>query len=175
MQTIHSTLNIMKKDDNVSRELREQSFYQTLPRAMSFGPFPLRIMLAVTFFAHRIPSLSDFGRVQGFVSQLGLPPEAAIVVAVLEIGGAVAILSGVLTRITVGLFVIFMILTTTVVKLERGFLGGFEVDLLLLTIGASLMITGPGRISIEWDVLKREIFPKGKLLIPSRSQLNKTQ
>jgi hypothetical protein len=29
------------------------------------------------------------------------------------------------------------------------------------------MITGPGRISVEWDVLKRELFPRGKELVPS--------
>jgi putative oxidoreductase len=60
-----------------------------------------------------------------------------------------------------------MTCTTIVVKLERGFVGGFEVDILLLTIAASLMITGPGRISVEWDVLKRELFPRGKELVPS--------
>ncbi len=136
-------------------------------KLIQFGPFPLRIVLAVTFLAHRVPSLSDFGRVQGFVGSLGLPPEAAFVVATLEIGGAIAILLGVLTRITAGFFIVLMTCTTIVVKLSRGFVGGFEVDILLLTIAASLMITGPGRISVEWDVLKRELFPRGKELVPS--------
>ncbi|HEY7734047.1 MAG TPA: DoxX family protein [Nitrososphaera sp.] len=136
-------------------------------KLIQFGPFPLRIVLAITFLAHRVPSLSDFGRVQGFVGSLGLPPEAAFVVATLEIGGAIAILLGVLTRITAAFFIVLMTCTTIVVKLERGFVGGFEVDILLLTIAASLIITGPGRISVEWDVLKRELFPRGKELVPS--------
>jgi putative oxidoreductase len=76
-------------------------------------------------------------------------PEAAFVVATLEIGGSIAILSGVLTRITAGFFVILMASTSLVVKLSRGFVGGYEVDLLLLTMAVSLIITGPGRISIE--------------------------
>jgi hypothetical protein len=29
----------------------------------------------------------------------------------------------------------------------------------------SLILTGLGNISIKWDVLKREIFPKGKQII----------
>jgi putative oxidoreductase len=136
-------------------------------KLIQFGPFPLRIVLAVTFLAHRVPSLSEFDRVQGFVGSLGLPPEAAFVVATLEIGGAIAILLGVLTRIAAAFFIVFMTCTTIVVKLSRGFVGGFEVDILLLTIAASLMITGPGRISVEWDLLKRELFPRGKALVPS--------
>jgi putative oxidoreductase len=125
-------------------------------------------MVGITFLAHRVPSLADFGQVQGFVGRLGLPPEMAFVVAILEIGGAIAMFTGVLTRITAILYIIFMLATTFVIKLPRGFVGGFEVDLLLLVMAASLLITGPGRISIEWDVLKREIWPRGKSLVPQK-------
>ncbi|WP_266190233.1 hypothetical protein [Candidatus Nitrososphaera gargensis] len=34
-------------------------------RLMQFGPLPLRIMMGITFLAHRVPSLTDFGQVQG--------------------------------------------------------------------------------------------------------------
>lgn len=36
------------------------------------------------------------------------------------------------------------------------------MPLLLLTISISLLLTGPGRISIEWDILNRELVPGGK-------------
>lgn len=136
---------------------------------LEFGPLPIRIMLGATFLAHRVPSLADFGQVMGFMGRLGLPAEFAFVIATLEIGGAIAIMTGVLTRIASILLIILMICTTFVVKFDRGFVGGFEVDLLLLSIAASLLITGPGRISIEWDVLKREIFPRGKKLVPLKA------
>lgn len=126
-------------------------------------------MLGATFLAHRAPSLADFSQMMGFMGQLGLPGEFAFVIATLEIGGAIAIMTGVLTRVASILFIMFMIATTFVVKLDRGFVGGFEVDLLLLSIAASLLITGPGRGSIEWDVLKREIFPRGKKLVPQKT------
>jgi putative oxidoreductase len=138
---------------------------------MQFGPLPLRIMLGITFLAHRVPSLTDFGQVQGFVGKIGLPPEVAFVVATLEIGGAVAMLAGIITRITAILLIVLMTSTTLVVKLSRGFVGGFEVDLLLLVMATSLLITGPGRLSIEWDVIKREIWPGGKSLV-SRQELS---
>jgi putative oxidoreductase len=108
--------------------------------------------------------------VQSFVGRIGLPPEAAFIVATLEIGGAIAMFAGILTRITAVLYIVFMLSTTLAVKLSRGFVGGFEVDLLLLVMAASLLITGPGRISVEWDVLKREIWPRGRALVPAATQ-----
>lgn len=127
-------------------------------------------MIGITFLAHRLPSLADFGMVQGFVGRIGLPPEVAFVVATLEIGGAIAMFAGIFTRITAALYIILMLCTSFVVKLERGFLGGFEVDMLLLVMAASVLITGPGRISIEWDVLKREIWPRGRSLVPMKTK-----
>jgi putative oxidoreductase len=43
--------------------------------------------------------------------------------------------------------------------------GGFELELLLMSISVSLLLTGPGRISIEYDILRRELFPRGRDLI----------
>jgi putative oxidoreductase len=65
-----------------------------------------------------------------------------------------------------------MISATLLVKLADGFVGGYELELLLIAISISLLITGPGRVSIEWDVLKRELFPRGKEVI---SQLRRRQ
>ncbi len=31
-----------------------------------------------------------------------------------------------------------------------------------MAISVSLVLTGPGRISIEWNILKRELIPYGK-------------
>ena len=44
-------------------------------------------------------------------------------------------------------------------------MGGYELELLLMAVCISLLLTGPGRVSIEWDVLKREIFPRGRSII----------
>jgi putative oxidoreductase len=48
--------------------------------------------------------------------------------------------------------------------------GGYELELLLVAVGISLLLTGPGRISIEWDVLKREIFPRGKVITQKQKE-----
>jgi putative oxidoreductase len=83
----------------------------------------------------------------------------------LEVIGGIFLLLGVVTRITAALFIIEMIGAILVAKISKGFVGGYELDLLLITISISLLLTGPGRISIEWDVIKREIFPRGKTII----------
>ena len=83
----------------------------------------------------------------------------------LEVIGGFALLLGVLTRIAAIFFITEMIGSTVVAKLPKGFVGGYELDLLLMAISIALLLTGPGRISIEWDILKREIFPKGREIV----------
>ncbi len=55
-----------------------------------------------------------------------------------------------------------MMSTTFIMKLSHGFSGprGYELDLVMMSIVISLLISGPGRISIERDILKREIIPR---------------
>jgi len=106
-------------------------------------------------------------QVQGFVGRLRLPPAVDFIVATLEIGGAIAKFAGIITRITTVLYIIFMLSTTLAVKMSRGFVGGAKVDLRLLIMAVSLLITGPRRISVECDMLKREIWPRGRAMVPA--------
>jgi putative oxidoreductase len=99
----------------------------------------------------------------GFFASVGLPAELAVSIGLLEVIGGIALIVGVLTRITAGLFIIEMIGAILNVKLSKGFVGGYELDLLLIAISVSIILTGPGKVSIEWGVLKRELIPKGKI------------
>jgi putative oxidoreductase len=130
-----------------------------------YGPLPIRILAGILFIAHGIPKLSDPAMTQGFFGNIGLPPELAIPIGLLEVIGGFALLVGVVTRIASILFIIQMIGATILAKSSEGFVGGFELELLLISVAISLLLTGPGKISIEYDVLKREIFPKGKKLV----------
>lgn len=132
---------------------------------MKFGPLPIRILAGLALMLHGLPKITDISGTQSFFPNIGLPPELAIPVALLEVIGGLAILFGILTRIAAGLFIIEMIGATVVAKLSKGFVGGYELELLIMAICISLFITGPGRISIEYDVLKREIFPRGKRMV----------
>ncbi len=135
----------------------------------SFGLLPIRIMAGVVFIAHGIPKFYDVSGGYGFFQSINLPPELFIPIALLEVIGGLAILFGILTRIASAIFIIEMIGAILTVKLSDGFVGGYEFELLLISICATLVILGPGRVSIENYVLQREIFPKGKQLFQETS------
>ncbi len=129
---------------------------------ISFSPLPIRIIAGISFILHGLPKLQDLGRTQGFFTQIGLPPELAIVIGLLEVIGGIALLLGVLTRVAATLLAIDMVGAILLVKISEGYVGGAELELLLFAICISLLISGPGRLSIEKDILKREIFYSGK-------------
>jgi putative oxidoreductase len=136
-----------------------------------YGPLPIRILAGIAFIIHGLPKLSDIaGTEDFFANMVGLPAAMALPIGLLEVIGGIALLVGALTRIASILLIIEMIGSTIVAKLSRGFVGGYELDLLLMAISISLLLTGPGRISVEWNVLKREIFPKGKQMVLEQLQ-----
>jgi putative oxidoreductase len=142
-----------------------------MQRLLLYGPLPIRILAGILFMAHGVPKLADPSMTQGFFGNIGLPSELAIPIGLLEVIGGFALLVGVLTRIASILFIIEMIGATIVAKLPDGFVGGFELELLLIFVAISLLLTGPGKISIEYNILKREIFPKGKKIVDAIRQL----
>jgi len=130
----------------------------------SFGLLPIRIMAGIVFIAHGIPKFYDTSGGYSFFQSINLPPELFIPIALLEVIGGLAILFGILTRVASALFIIEMIGAIVTAKLSKGFVGGYEFELLLISICLTLVVLGPGKISIENYLLKREIFPKGKQL-----------
>jgi putative oxidoreductase len=136
-----------------------------------YGPLPIRILAGIAFIIHGLPKLSNIaGTEDFFANMIGLPAAMALPIGLLEVIGGIALLVGVLTRVASILLIIEMIGSTIVAKLSRGFVGGYELDLLLMAISISLLLTGPGRISVEWNVLKRELFPKGKQMVLEQLQ-----
>jgi putative oxidoreductase len=135
-------------------------------RLMSFGPLPIRIIAGIAFIVHGLPKLANVvGTEAFFTSKIGLPAALALPVGLLEVIGGIVLIVGVLTRIASIFFIIEMIGSTITAKIGKGFVGGYELDLLLLSIAVSLLLTGPGRPSIEWNILNRELFPKGKEMV----------
>jgi putative oxidoreductase len=125
---------------------------------------PIRITASIVFIAHGIPKFYDISGRYGFFQSINLPPELFIPIGLLEVIGGLAILFGILTRIASVLFIIEMIGAILTAKLSKGFIGGYEFELLLISICTALVILGPRKISIENYILKRELFPKGKQL-----------
>ncbi|MGI0019892.1 MAG: DoxX family protein [Nitrososphaera sp.] len=129
----------------------------------TFGPLPIRILAGAAFIAHGLPKFANPAGTAGFFSSVGIPRELALPIGVLEVVGGAFLLAGFMTRVASTLLAIEMVLVTIIVKASRGFVGGYELELLLMSIAISLVLTGPGRVSIEWDVIKREIWPGKKV------------
>ncbi len=129
-------------------------------KLVSYAPLSIRLIAGISFIMHGIPKLLSIDKTYGLFGTLGLPLELALPVALLEVIGGFALLFGILTRIASIFFIIEMIGSTLSAKISKGYVGGYELDLLLLCIALSLLLSGPGRLSIERDVIKREIFPK---------------
>jgi putative oxidoreductase len=139
-------------------------------KLLAYGSLPIRIVAGITFVAHGLPKFENIAGTQGFFGSIGLPPELALPVGLLEVIGGIFLLVGVVTRISAALFIIDMIGAIVLVRLPDGFVDGYELESLLTAISVSLLITGPGRISVEWDILKREIFPRGKAIIQKQRE-----
>lgn len=122
---------------------------------------------------HGIPKLLDVQGTENSFMNMGLPPDLALIIGLLEVIGGLAILLGVLTRVAAVLLAINMIGAILVVKLSKGFIGGYELDLLYLAIMISLMITGPGMISIEKNIINREVFPKISKMLNKRERISR--
>lgn len=71
-----------------------------------YGPLPIRILAGIAFIAHGIPKLADPAMTQGFFGNIGLPPELAIPIGLLEVIGGIALLVGLVTRIASILLII---------------------------------------------------------------------
>jgi putative oxidoreductase len=123
--------------------------YQKL---FAYGHLPIR-MTGITLIIHGLPKLSNVAGSEVFFGKIGLPSDLAMLIGLLEVIGGVALIVGILTRIACILFIIEMLGATIVAKLTKGFVGGYEFDLLLMSISISLLLTGPGRASIEWNLI----------------------
>jgi putative oxidoreductase len=126
----------------------------------------LRVLVGIIFLLHGLPKLQGLAGFTGFLTSLGVPAPGvfAFLVTALEVGGGLLLILGLATRWVSLLFVIEMLVTTLLVKLPNaGFIApqgggsGAELDLLLLAAALILLTQGSGPLSIERNVLKREL------------------
>ncbi len=133
-----------------------------------FAPLPLRLMIGISFIYHGLPKLgaghADFSQ---SLTAMGVPaPELmAWALALLEAGGGLLLIVGLLTRTISVLLIIEMLVAIVKVHFPAGFsfmhivgrgengpifgMPGYEVNLLLIAGLASLVLSGPGRCSFS--------------------------
>jgi len=118
-------------------------------RLHDLSHFGLRIVTGVLFIVHSTGKF-DSGS-SGFFSSIGLPVELGFLIGVLELVGGALLIAGVLTRITSSLLAIEMLGVMIYIKKVQAFSGrgGLELELLAFVILLTIVVLGPGRISIS--------------------------
>ncbi len=109
----------------------------------------IRAALGSIFIVHSLKKF-DPGW-QDWLVQIGLPPEMQLPIALAEFIGGIMLLIGVLTRITASIFSIIVLGAIFHIRWENGFFvseGGWEWDLVMLAALLSIIVAGPGRVSI---------------------------
>ncbi len=111
------------------------------------GLLLIRIALGLGFLMHGIQKLQGMPGVIKFFGSLGLPPFMAWVVAITETVGGAAILLGWYTQCAGLALSIVMVVAIALVKLKKGYIGGYELELNYLLMALGLALTGPGKHS----------------------------
>jgi putative oxidoreductase len=116
--------------------------------------FGLRISIGVLFIVHGLGKF-DSGT-GGFFSSIGLPSEMAPLIGLLELIGGILLIAGVLTRIASSLLAIEMLVIMVYLKKLQSFSGknGLELELLIFVILLTMIVLGPGRISVSHVIKK---------------------
>lgn len=116
------------------------------------GILILRVVLGVAFIAHGYSKFAVNGidGVAGFFMSIGIPAALlmAWIVSLVELLGGIALLLGVGTRLAAFLLSIVMIVAIFTAKPPSGFLGGYELDVVILGGLVALLLGGAGKYAV---------------------------
>ncbi|WP_257351108.1 DoxX family protein [Pseudalkalibacillus decolorationis] len=119
------------------------------------GALILRLFLGFTFFIHGLDKFQGgISNTVGFFDSLGLPGFLAYVVVVIELIGGIALILGIGTRVVSILIALLMVGAIIKVKLAKGFLGGYELDVALLAISIYLAIANRSLFALDNIIFK---------------------
>lgn len=147
-----------------------QTAYAQLDRLRDYAPLVIRVVIGGLFIYHGIDKFdTGITNVEGAFDGWGVPAPGltAPLVAVVEIVAGAAFLLGIATRLAAIALALVLVGALVYVKADVGILGaappGAEVDLAYLAGLVSVLLTGPGPISldeqlgVERDTTKRPL------------------
>jgi putative oxidoreductase len=138
---------------------------------VSWAGLILRVTLGVVIFPHGAQKLLGWygglgfsGTMQLFTDTMHIPGILAFLVIIAESFGSVALMIGLLTRVSALGIACIMVVATWMVHWQHGFFmnwfgnqagEGFEYHLLALGISLALMVAGSGRWSVDRVIANR--------------------
>jgi putative oxidoreductase len=134
------------------------------PRQLSLGIAIVRIIVGIIFAAHGYQKFFVYGLdgAVGAFTQMGVPAPSitAPLVAIVELGGGIALILGLLTRLAAFALAIDMFVAVVLVRLKGGFFmpNGAEFEILLCLASVALVISGAGALSVD-EAIARRRFP----------------
>src|ERR687886_364346 len=133
---------------------------QPLAQLAGFAPLILRVMAGIIMAVHGWQKLTEVGPAnfgRQALANLGvpLPVFMGYVVTLAELIGGILLIVGLLSRLAALILAIEMVFTTLLVKINVGFIAppgsgaGAELDLILLAAFLTILLVGPGRLSLD--------------------------
>ena len=116
----------------------------------------IRASIGAIFLVHSLKKFDPSWQ-EWLVNSAGLPAEMQLPIALAEFIGGILLIVGVLTRISGVVFSVILLGAIFNIRWENGFFvsqGGWEWDLVMLAAVLSIIVAGPGRVSIAHLVKK---------------------
>lgn len=137
-----------------------QMLMRKLARLSDLPPLVFRLILAYGFYGPAKMKLSNVQGIIDWFGTLGIPAPAlnAYMAIFTECSGVLLLLFGLATRIITLPLMVVMIVAVKTVHWEHGFScgdNGFEVPFYYFWMLFSLMITGPGRVSVDHFIRRK--------------------
>lgn len=112
-----------------------------------------RVVLAAVMIAHGWPKIKDLKMTAQNFDGMGFKPGIfwGTVVALVEFAGGLAVLVGFWAELAAGLFAVQMLVATLwKVKNKMSFVGGYELDLILVALAALTVTYGTGFYALQY-------------------------
>lgn len=135
-----------------------------------YAAWVARVVLGLVMFPHGAQKVLGWfggygfsGTMAFFTGQLGIPAFFAILALLAELGGSIALLFGVVSRLGALGIAITMSVAVLMVHLKNGFFmnwfggqsgEGFEYHLLAIGLAVVVMIRGGGALSVDAKVIR---------------------
>jgi putative oxidoreductase len=124
-----------------------------LPQRLNAALALLRIVVGGIFIAHGAQKLFVAGLtgVAGMFGQMGIPLPGIVgpAIAFLEFFGGIALILGLFTQPIALLLAVDMLGAIALVQIHKGLVGGYELELLLMTGALALALAGAGEYSFD--------------------------